>query len=83
SVARADGKLSPGKDRRNLTSRLSKDEGATWSASRVSEPGPSAYSDLAASPDGTILCLYESTTPAGARSLRLARLRAEWIEAAK
>jgi sialidase-1 len=83
SVARADGKPLPGKDRRNLTLRLSKDEGATWSASRVLEPGPSAYSDLAALPDGTILCLYEMTTSAGARLLRLARLRAEWIEAAK
>lgn len=83
SVSRADGKALPGKDRRNLTLRLSRDEGATWSSSRVLEPGPSAYSDLAAMPDGTILCLYEVTTPAGARLLRLARLRAEWIEAAK
>jgi len=82
SVTRADGKVQASKDRRNLTLRLSRDEGATWSAARVLEPGPSAYSDLAALGDGAILCCYEMTTTAGARVLRLARVRPEWIEVA-
>ena len=81
SVSRADLKPLAGKDRRNLTLRLSRDEGATWYASRVLEPGPAAYSDLAAFRDGTIVCAFETTAAAGARLLRLARLRADWIAA--
>jgi sialidase-1 len=45
--------------RRNLTVRLSEDNGATWPASQVLEPGPSGYSHLAALPNGELFCLYE------------------------
>ena len=45
--------------RRNLTLRLSRDDGATWLLARTLTPGPSAYSCLAALPDGAIGCLYE------------------------
>jgi len=48
-----------GRDRKNLTVQWSGDEGETWTAKRVLEPGLSGYSDLAALPDGTILALYE------------------------
>ena len=47
------------RDRKNLTVQWSGDEGETWTAKRVLEPGLSGYSDLAATKDGTILCLYE------------------------
>ncbi|MFO0864871.1 MAG: sialidase family protein [Gemmataceae bacterium] len=47
------------KARKNLTLRLSNDDGKTWPASVAIEPGPSAYSDLALAADGTILCFYE------------------------
>jgi len=60
--------------RENLTIRLSTDDGATWPASRVLEPGKSAYSDLAALPDGTVLCFCE----VGNR-LRLARFSSDWV----
>lgn len=57
------------RDRRNLTMRLSFDEGTTWPVARTIEAGRSAYSDLALLPDGTIGCLYERTlTPATAQS---------------
>ncbi|MFA5204458.1 MAG: sialidase family protein [Lentisphaeria bacterium] len=49
-----------GSDRKNLTVRLSEDDGQTWAHSRVLEPGWSGYSDLAALPGGTVCCLYES-----------------------
>ena len=42
-----------------MTVRLSKDEGTTWPSSKLLHAGPSAYSDLAATPDGRIHCLYE------------------------
>jgi len=47
------------RDRRNLSLKVSADQGRTWQAARVIEPGPSGYSDLAAGPDGTIYCFYE------------------------
>jgi sialidase-1 len=46
--------------RQNLTVRLSYDDGETWPIARVLDAGPSGYSDLAATADGTVFCLYES-----------------------
>jgi sialidase-1 len=83
STTRADGKLVASKDRRNLTLRLSRDEGASWSSARVLEPGAAGYSDLAALADGTILCYYETKPDRHTSVLRLARVRREWIEAAE
>jgi sialidase-1 len=48
------------KERRNLTVRLSHDEGQTWPVSQVIEPGPSGYSDMAVAADGTVHVLYEN-----------------------
>ena len=47
------------KPRRNLTLRMSDDDGATWPIAKVLDPGTAGYSDLAAGADGTIYCLYE------------------------
>src|SRR5262249_15062986 len=47
------------RDRKNLTVKLSYDEGRTWPVARVLEPGTSGYSDLAVGAGGTIYCLYE------------------------
>jgi sialidase-1 len=79
------------RDRRNLTIKLSRDAGATWPVSRVLEPGPSAYSDLAVLPDGTIVCFYERGRPGALRPgsrrddwpyarLTLARFNRTWLE---
>lgn len=88
NLERADGKSAPGKhrDRRNLMIRLSYDEAGTWPVAKTLEAGPSAYSDLAVSSDGTIYCLYErggpdprepeSPTP---HRLALARFNLEWL----
>ena len=64
--------------RRNLTIKLSRDRGATWEVSRTIDEGPSAYSDLAFLPDGTILCLYE-----GDKTIACARMNLEWIMESK
>jgi sialidase-1 len=70
-------------ERKNLTVRLSEDDGRTWIASKPLEPGPSAYSDLAVLPDGTILCFFERSRDAAERSaygvLTLARFNLEWL----
>ena len=63
-----------GRERKNLTVKLSTDAGATWPAARTLEVGPSAYSDLAVAADGTIFCLYER-----AKGLTLARFDRAWL----
>ena len=62
--------------RQNLTVRASRDGGHTWPDSVVVEPGPSAYSDLAVLPDGSILCLYEGGEKGPYEKLTLARIPA-------
>lgn len=46
--------------RRQLTLQQSLDGGQTWTMVRVVHAGPAAYSDLAVTADGTLLCLYEA-----------------------
>jgi sialidase-1 len=87
NLTRADGKDTPGlaRDRKNLTVRLSYDEGKSWTVKRSLEPGPSAYSDLAVLPGGTILCFYEAGTGQPPRptnpyeTLTFARFNLEWL----
>ncbi len=76
------------KDRLNVTVKLSADGGRTWPVSKVLQPGPSAYSDLAVLPDGTVLCFYESGDPESPRKngrpwaysfLTLARFHPDWL----
>jgi sialidase-1 len=93
TVDRAAGKAKAGerRDRKNVSVKLSRDDGRTWPVSRTLESGPSAYSDLAVLPDGTALCFYESGRgpPApGSRPwpyafLTLARFNLEWLEGGK
>ena len=79
----ADGHAAPGKfrDRKNLSVKLSYDEGRTWPVNKSVEPGWSAYSDIAVAQDGTILCFYGrggKMSFAGER-LTLARFNLEWL----
>jgi len=62
--------------RENLSIKLSRDDGASWPISRTLVPGPSAYSDLAVLPDGTVLCLYE-----GQDTIAAARFTLDWLTA--
>ena len=60
--------------RKNLSIKLSPDNGKTWPLNKTLDAGPSAYSDLAVLPDGTVLCLYEAD-----QSIVCARFNLEWI----
>ena len=60
--------------RLRLTVRRSTDSGRTWSAGRLLHAGPSAYSDLAVAPDGTILCVYEGGQKSPYEQIILARM---------
>ena len=66
-------------DRRaSLTVRVSRDGCRTWPDARVLAPGLAAYSDLAITDDGHVLCLYEADDY---DCLRLARFDIAWLEA--
>lgn len=72
----------PHRSRKNLTIRLSGDDGENWVASRVVEPGPSGYSDLTVLPDGQIGCLYEDQIVERIHDdkyVTLARFEIDWI----
>lgn len=69
--------------RSRLTVRLSADDGRTWPAARLLEEGPSAYSCLAALPDGGLACLYERGRKSPAETITFARFPIEWLTDAK
>jgi len=83
NLSKAKGKEEPGtsRDRKNLSIKVSRDEGQTWTVNKSLEPGPSMYSDLAVTPAGTILCFYGSASTPGfaGAGLTLARFNLEWI----
>ncbi len=83
NLSRAHGKEAPGRsrDRKNLSIKLSRDDGQTWPVNKPLEPGPSMYSDLAVTPTGTILCFYGRSGQPGfaGASLTLARFNLDWL----
>jgi sialidase-1 len=72
-----------GRERKNLTVRMSDDEGKTWDLKSVLEAGPSAYADLAALPGGGILCFYEAGKERPYETLTLGRFDLEWLTQGK
>ena len=65
--------------RRDLTVRMSEDEGKTWPISRILWPGPAAYSCLAVLPDGQIACLFEAGDKNPYERIVLARFSPGWL----
>ncbi len=70
------------KGRKNLSLKVSYDDGQTWPVKRVLEPGAAAYSDLAVGPDGSIYCFYERGRGEGNayRRLTVAKMNLEWLK---
>lgn len=64
------------RDRRNLTIRLSCDDGNTWPVRRTVDPGPAAYSTLAALPEGDYGLLYER---GGYQAISFVRFDLRWL----
>jgi len=65
--------------RRDMTVRMSEDEGKTWPISRVVWPGPAAYSCLAALSNGDIACLFEAGQKQPYERITLARFSRDWL----
>jgi sialidase-1 len=77
NLERLDGTAAPRKprDRRNLTIKLSRDNGATWPVSKLLEAPRNGYSDLAVGHHGQIYCFFERKN-----GLALARFNLAWLE---
>ena len=65
--------------RERMTVRLSSDGGRTWPTAQTLHPGPAAYSDLAALPNGELCCLYENGDGQPYEMLTLARFNLAWL----
>jgi sialidase-1 len=83
NLEKANGKAEPGKnrDRKNVSVKVTYDEGATWPVNKTVEEGWSAYSDIAVTHAGTILCFYGRSSKSGFAGdrLTLARFNLEWL----
>ena len=84
NLDRASAKPGQGRDRKNLSLKLSFDEGRTWPINKTLEAGPSGYSDLAVLSETTLLCFYERSvvdeaTKKRTSYLTIARVRRGWL----
>ncbi|NLS95724.1 MAG: exo-alpha-sialidase [Planctomycetaceae bacterium] len=69
----------PGKSRHRMTVFMSLDRGITWPVKRLVNEGMSAYSSLAAGPDGTIYLLFERGEKELYDRMALARFNLAWV----
>lgn len=69
------------KERKALTIRASGDGGKTWSAGRVLDPRPCAYSCMAVLDDGQVGVLYECGDKSPYETLTFARFPLAWVTA--
>lgn len=64
----------------NMTVRVSRDEGDTWSAGKTIHPGPSGYSSLAVLPDETIALAFEGGRKHTYEHIYFVRFSLDWLE---
>ncbi len=69
----------PGKTRVRMTVWASFDRGETWPVKRLVNEGPSAYSSLAAGPDGSIYLLFERGEKKLYDRIAVARFNLAWL----
>ncbi|MBC8235512.1 exo-alpha-sialidase [bacterium] len=65
--------------REKMTVKVSYDECRTWTVSKVLNPGPSGYSNLAVASDMTICCLYERGESDYRETITFAQFSIEWL----
>ena len=66
--------------RTHMTVRLTKDDGHTWSASKLVHEGPAAYSSLAVLKDKSIGLLYERGEAKAYERITFARFNTAWVQ---
>jgi len=65
--------------RRDLTVRVSYDEGQTWPIQRLLWPGPAAYCCLSVVPNGQIACFFEGGKDSPYERIIFARFSRQWL----
>ena len=73
----------PGGTRVRMTVWASFDRAETWPVKRLVYEGPSAYSSLAAAPDGTVYLLFECGVKRLYETIAVARFNLEWLAEGK
>jgi len=68
--------------RRDMTVRMSYDNGRTWPVQRLLWAGPAAYSCLAVLPDGGIACLFEAGDKQPYERISCASFSRDWLTGA-
>ena len=71
------------RSRRNLTLRLSRDEGRTWPFARVLNENLAGYSDMAVTKEGKILCIFENGTKDYCERISIVQVDRAWLAAGK
>jgi len=71
------------RSRRNLTLRLSRDDGKTWPCSRVISKALAGYSDMAVTKDGKILCVFENGKRDYCEKMSIVQVDRAWLAAGK
>ncbi len=66
-------------DRRDMTVRLSYDEGRSWPVAKLLYAGPSAYSCLTILPNGNIACLYEAGQKSPYEKIIFTSFTLDWL----
>lgn len=66
-------------DRRDMTIRLSYDQGKSWPVSKLLHPGPSAYSCLTILNNGNISCLYEAGQKSPYEKIVFSSFNLDWL----
>ena len=69
-----------GGGRERMTVFVSFDRGETWPVKRLVYEGPSAYSSLAAGPDGTVYLLFERGDKKLYEHISVVRMNLDWIK---
>lgn len=69
--------------RRNLTLRLSKDDGRTWPHARCLNEGLAGYSDIAVTKDGKIFCVFENGGSDYCDKISVVQVDRHWLLAGK
>ena len=69
----------PTSGRNKLMVRLSEDNGATWPHGQVLEDAAAAYSDLAVTPAGDVICLWERGEKDPYEALAFLRCSVAWL----
>lgn len=77
-----DTRNAPKPPRKNLTAKLSYDDGQSWPIQKVIDTSFAGYSDIAVDKAGTVYCLYETNTVGTGfnYSLVLKRFTIDWIK---